>query len=134
MAAEDLDLSFLPTGLVDIARIIGLDLSLKLVRHLGGLELPIPKRGTDSRVYDAIAEVVGTEAASKLVARYGDTRLNIPRCLRAGLEARNALIRAAYDRGEPVDGLALAHGLTSRQIRTILNSAPAAPTVQVELF
>lgn len=127
--AEDL----LPQGIKDLASVIGLPDALRLMTQLGGLELYMPK-SRNSRVWDTLAEVIGEEAADRMVARYADTRLNIPRGVVAARAARNARLRAAYDGGTPVDTLALEYHLTVRHVREILNAPDEMPAGQIGLF
>lgn len=128
-----MSLAALPGGIRDIAEVIGLAGAIQLMHTLGGLELPIPK-GTDSRIYDLLVDVVGTESADRLVAHYGDTRLNIPKGAAAARAARDARMRAAYDQGQSVEALVMEYHLTSRRVREILNAPVVAVYEQMGLF
>jgi len=67
-----------------------------------------------------IAEVAGVEAALAIARRFPGCRLEIPVCRDLLAEVRNRQIRADYDAGESVNGLAVRYRLTSRHICTIL--------------
>lgn len=105
-----------PAYLVDL---LGATAVAALVRAFGGLVLDIPKR-RDGQAYQRIEEVVGPEAAAKLVEKFAGTPLYVARMYAAGLAARNRQIRAAYDQRVSVAELARQHQLTERQIWNIL--------------
>ncbi|BAK76471.1 Mor transcription activator domain protein [Pseudogulbenkiania sp. NH8B] len=89
----------LPENARELVRLIGLNLTMKLVDLLGGTHFPIPKTAKqEGQYFAALAEVVGVEAAKVLIRQYGNTRLYVPKCAAALRALRDANIRADYDR------------------------------------
>ncbi|MDP3427014.1 MAG: Mor transcription activator family protein [Humidesulfovibrio sp.] len=136
---EQAELSSLPATARDMAQVIGLRKTLRLVETLGGTTFPVPKRETrlGELRFNVLAEVVGVEAAEVLVRRYGSTDLYIPRCADALRHARDAGIIREYEQligtmsgNEAVQRLARSHSLSDRRIFDILKSTPMA-TVNV---
>ncbi len=109
----------LPESLHEIADLIGLPATLKLVERWGGLiKLYIPLEITPEH---PLAVTLGWEAAQALVVTYGGDEIrNIPRCAAGIRTLRNVAIRTEHDAGVSAVRLALKHGLTERQIWTIL--------------
>lgn len=113
-----LTLDDLPESLREVVDLIGLAATLKLVEHFGGrTQLYVPR---DIDHDHPIAQAVGITAARKLATVYSaDTLRNIPRCAEGLRRIRNTEIRARHP-AESAATLALAFGLTERQIWTIL--------------
>lgn len=114
-----LTLDDLPESLRDVVELIGLAATLKLVEHFGGLiALYVPR---DIEPEHPIAVALGITAARKLAAHYGtDCLRNIPRCVNGLRRIRDAEIHARREAGETPARLALAFGLTERQVWAIL--------------
>ena len=114
-----LALNDLPESLRELVDLIGLAATLKLVEHFGGLiSLYVPR---EIEAHHPIAVALGITAARKLSSHYGtDCLRNIPRCVNGLRRIRDAEIRARRESGESAAKLALAFGLTERQIWTIL--------------
>jgi hypothetical protein len=114
-----LTLDDLPESLRDVVELIGLPATLKLVEHFGGLiALYIPR---DIEPDHPIAQAIGITAARKLAAHYGtDCLRNIPRCVVGMRRIRDAEIHVRHEAGESPARLALAFGLTERQVWSIL--------------
>lgn len=136
---EHAELSSLPATARDMAEVIGLRKTLRLVEALGGTTFPVPKRETKlgELRFNVLADVIGVDAADILVRRYGSTDLYIPRCAEALRRARDAVICREYDRliqtmsgNEAVQRLARTHRLSDRHIFNILKRMPES-TVQV---
>lgn len=113
-----LTLDDLPESLHEVVDLIGLPATLKLVEHFGGFtQLYVPR---DIEPDHPIAQALGVTAARKLSSVYGaDTLRNIPRCAEGLRRIRNDEVRARRP-AESAATLALAFGLTERQIWTIL--------------
>lgn len=128
IGAEDL-----PRSLRDVVALIGLPATLLLVERFGGLiALYVP---TDIGPEHSISVAIGAPAARKLAARYGgDCIRNIPRCAAGLRRIRNTDIRARRAKGESAARLALAFGLTERQIWSILNETDTGNNAQSALF
>lgn len=113
-----IDERYLPGILQDIAELIGLPGTLKLVETYGGVRLYVPKK--IDAAHD-LARLIGLEQATTLAETYGgELHFDIPRAVAATLAARNARIRADRAAGMTHRELALANKITERQIRNIL--------------
>ena len=114
----------LPGSLAEIARVIGVSATLKLIERFGGTRLYVPgaKRLTEDHV---IARTIGLAAARAIVKIWGEDRLEIPRAARALRLARNRAVRRESSTLS-VPKLALKWGLTERQIYQIRRLPVAA--------
>ncbi len=115
VATIEIDERLLPRTVRDIAEIIGLQATLKLVEHYQGVPMWVPVNYDPEHI---LVRLVGHEAALKLIEQYGGEKPEIPRCTDAIRAVRNAKI-CASDKSQRQ--LALEHGLTIRQIRNIQN-------------
>ncbi len=135
----------LPDVVHTIVKLVGLPAAMRLVDQLGGTTFPIAMRR--SRLgeirYEALAEIVGSEAADLLTAHFGGEVLYIPRCAKALRELMYRSIRAEFDsltRDQTaihaVTQLALRYRLADRHVWRILKrsdvSGRAPP--QADLF
>ncbi len=135
-------LADLPETARDLAALIGLPTTLKLVRQLGGTTIPVAKGRTrlGAARREMLAEVVGDEATDTLTRHYGGEVLYIPRCHAALLAARDraihtrfdASIRAGASANQTVAELARTHRLSDRRIWDILKVVPVES--QPDLF
>lgn len=122
----------LPASARDLAGLIGLPATLRLVEGWGGvMRLYVPK---DLAADHELARALGLEAARALVGVYGGDYLpSVPRCADALRQARNrALLRRRAEGASPAV-LALEFGLTERQVWNIFASARAAGPPQARL-
>lgn len=118
----ELEARYLPGVLQDIAELIGLPGTLKLVEAYGGVRLYVPKK-LDAE-HD-LARLLGLDHATTLAETYGgEDHFDIPRAVAATRAARDTCIRADRAAGMTHRELALANKLTERQIRTILGDEP----------
>ena len=85
VASEDL-----PDMARQLIDLIGMTNTFKLVDQWGGTTFPVAagKHALGRLRYDMLAEAVGVQAADKLTAEYGRTRLYIPQCSGALRRAR----------------------------------------------
>lgn len=135
----------LPSSFASLITVAGSEAAFTLVRRLPGTHFPIGKNqtGAGKRLFAALAEIVGEEAAEKISRAYATERkIWIPKCQDAVLEMRNRLIRRQFDELTAdgrmgaqlaVRNLALAHSLTERwvwQITKETDKTPAASTQQ----
>lgn len=117
MSAE-IEARYLPGVLQEIAELIGLPGTLKLVETYGGARLYVPKK--IDAAHD-LARLIGLDHATLLADTYGgEDHFDIPRAVTATRAARDARIRADRATGTTHRELALANKLTERQIRNIL--------------
>ena len=82
-----------------------------------------------------IAEECGLDAALKIAKLFGGTHPFIPKLDAFYREGRNQRIRVQYEAGGVTAAqLALQHGLTERQIFTILGEEPETPPPSLPLI
>lgn len=114
----DIEARYLPSILQDMAELIGLPATLKLVEAYGGVRLYIPKRFDPDH---PLVKLVGHAHAAKLCESYGgELHFDIPRAVAATRAARDARMRNDRSLGVTHRELALRYVLTERQIRNIL--------------
>lgn len=89
----------LPESIRDIALIIGLPATLRLVKEWGGSSFSFSKNINEAgqEQFAELEEIIGQSAAKTLTHHYGGTVLYIPRCIAALREARDRAIRAQFD-------------------------------------
>lgn len=123
----------LPDSVQALITVIGFNETLELVRLMGGTTYPLRQgytKNSQSRVA-YLEEIIGSEAAGRLVEAMAPCNLFIPRCETALYELRNRKIRSQFDRQtaggtpayEAVNDLALAHRLSDRHVWRILKQA-----------
>ncbi|MEX3688880.1 Mor transcription activator family protein [Paraburkholderia sp. BR14263] len=135
----------LPDAIKVVIRLIGLPASVKLVEQLGGTTFPVSLRR--SRLgeirYEALSEVVGTDAADALTKHFGGDTLYIPMCKVALRELLHREIRSDFDSItrehsalHTVAELAKKYRISDRQIWRILkkHDNEALPCEQGALF
>jgi Mor family transcriptional regulator len=122
--------ALLPDSVQQIAALIGLAYTLKLVEAFGGTTFPVSKnrRRMGQIRYEALAEVVGVDAADLLTHHYGGDVLAIPKCAQALRELRDRQLRADFDlltrdagAVPTVTQLARRYRLTERHVWRLLN-------------
>lgn len=135
MNAEGVDLADLPESLAELARLIGLAPALALVRARGGVRIYIPLE-VETLPGHWLAETVGWHGAVAMVERFGgDGHYLVPKALKAFQQARNRRLVAQYLAGRSQRDLALAYGLSERQVCAIVAAAGAdRDAAQAELF
>lgn len=125
-----LDAGDLPPRLAQLAETIGLAATLRLVECRGGTKIYVPESATAEHW---LARTIGVAALQKLVDAYRGDMLEIDRAAAAVRAARDREIIARYAAGESTATLALAFGLTQRQIFNIL-ARVARPIDQADMF
>lgn len=127
-----------------IARLIGLPKSLKLIEAWGGTTFPVSKNvRRDGQIrFEALAEVIGIEAAQILTFHFGGEVLAIPRCAVAMREVRDRMLRHDFDQETQehpavhvVTQLARRYQMTERNVWRLLKQTDKAKEVrQAVLF
>lgn len=119
----------LPPLLQDFVRLIGLDATMALVRHSGGLRIyiPTPERVTPDHSF---AHVIGLDNLLKLAEVYGgESHFQLPKAEKAMIQVRNARIAQAYATHKTARELACEYHLTEGQIvRIVAAMGATAPT------
>lgn len=108
----------LPETLQELAEVIGLEETLLVVRHFGGIRIYIPRDAAGH----SLADVLGADALAALTRVYGGDRIEVPKGAKL---VRDAVIRQRHYGTDGTDGenamqLARAFFLTERQVRRIL--------------
>ena len=122
-------LELLPPLLQDFVRLVGLDATMALVRHTGGLRIyiPTPDRVTPDHPF---AHVMGLENLLKLAEAYGgESHFQLPKAERALIQVRNARIAEAYRTHKTARELACEYHLTESQIVRIVAAMGATAPV-----
>lgn len=120
--ADVIDIDLLPQLLQDFERLIGLEPTMALVRHSGGLRIyiPTPKRVSADHVF---AHVIGLENLLKLAEVYGgEAHFQLPKAEKALIQVRNARIAKAYGTHKTARELAAEYHLTEGQIVRIVSA------------
>lgn len=120
---REIDADELPETLVEIAEVIGLPATLRLVEGWGGLRLYIPQPEHLSGEHPLVQQL-GEDAARSLAEIYAREKVDIPRCLAAVRGVRNRRIATAHRQGMSVRRLAIEHHLTERAVWMILAADP----------
>lgn len=114
----DIDASLLPGVLREMVSCIGLQATLRIVEHYGGVRLYVP---VEIEADHPIAQMIGLDAARKLAAEYGgQDHFDIPRAAAALRAVRARQIRADRATGMTHRALARKYHLTERWIRHVL--------------
>ncbi len=131
-AWSELSTDLLPRVLQDFVRLIGLHATMILVEHFGGRRLYIPAQPTPDHT---LAQLIGLDKLQALSKVYGlEAPMDIPRAVAALRHLRNLKIRSEYG-PKSAAKLAREHGLTERQVYSIVGELAQAPDPnQVNLF
>lgn len=134
----------LPESARQLAALIGLPHTLKLVERLGGTTFPVSKNKTPAGIarFEVLADVVGEDHAHQLCRHFGGFPLYIPACAEALRALRDqtintrfeSLVRTGTSANAAVAELARAHRLSDRRVWDILKKPELVPNAQVELF
>ncbi|WP_296639154.1 hypothetical protein [Roseinatronobacter sp.] len=96
----------------EIERVIGLDLTVRLLQRRGGCELHIPQRVPGS----LLADIVGDDAAAKLAEVIGPGKIVLPCAHLRGQGARREDARAMLRQGASLQQVALACDMHMRTV------------------
>ena len=109
----------LPESAQDMARLIGIEGVLRLVRNWGGSELYIPGSHVER---SQLSRVLGKPSARLLAQHWGGTSIYIPALKSLRQLTRDRAARADYDRGGvTARELAIKYGVSTRRIKAILS-------------
>lgn len=108
--------SDLPPLAVEMIKVMGEVPAMRLVHEMRGLYLcvpgwPLKRRSTR---FEALENIVGTEAARKFAKRWGDVEIQVPKCAAAMRRVRDLDIARRYDAGEPVQDICRRYDITER--------------------
>lgn len=96
----------------EIERVIGLDLTVRLLKRRGGCELHIPRRAQGS----LLAEIVGEDAAAKLAEAIGPGKVLLPCAHLRGQFARREDACKMLREGMSLQQVALACDMHTRTV------------------
>jgi len=102
----------------EIAQMIGIEATAKLVAEYGGTRLYIASSLNPDK---KLLKLLGQEIAQQLADEFGGLRPEIPRAVKAHAYLRNENIRADRAAGMNTRELARKYELTERTIRKITN-------------
>lgn len=135
LGEEEWDL--LPDTAQQLARLLGLDAALNLVRDMGGRTVRVPHGHTarGRAVLAELARCVGEDGARALAREYAATQLYIPRCTRAFVALRNAALARDHEQWSgqgfsergTVSRLSARYGISDRYVWRILKETPVQP-------
>ncbi|MFZ6748538.1 Mor transcription activator family protein [Undibacterium sp. Ren11W] len=118
LSADSISIDDLPQQLRQVADLIGLQATLVLVRHYGGVRLYVPMLMTPEHI---LSRLIGFETALKLASEFGGIdHFDIPRATGALRLVRNRQIADKYVKGKSLRNLALEYAMTERAIVKIL--------------
>lgn len=136
----------LPASAKLFIQLIGLPRTVQLIQAWGGTTFPMSKnqRRLGQIRFEALAEVIGVDAAKVLTQHFGGETLAIPRCSAAILEMRNRAIREEFDEltrthsaNHAASELARKYHITDRWVYQVLSRADShggGETIQGGLF
>jgi len=129
---KPLPLHLLPRKLREMVDCCGESVTLAIWKHYGGGHLSVPEKLSSRH---ALVTLLGRDEATKFCRLYEGEVLNIAKADMALRAVRNALICQQREQGAGLFSLAREHGLTERQVQSILK-AGADPVVsqQLDLF
>lgn len=117
-----------------LIRLIGTDATAVLIEAAGGTTLSIKaKKKAGNALYEALAEIVGYEAADAITKEYAGKALYIPNCKAAINDHRNRAIQTrfnellmqGYSRAGAIGMIAAETRLSDRSIREIVKEQTA---------
>ena len=124
--------SDLPPTVQNLIRLAGWRATMALVREMTGARIYPPTspraRWSDDAVarFERVAELTGQRAAERIYREYAGDVIEIPSCRGALTAARNRMLRADYDAGCTIEELCVRHGLSRRQVFTVLKGGDDA--------
>lgn len=117
LTEDKVDIEDLPGVLRQMADLIGLQATLTIVKHYGGVRLYVPRNMTPEHI---LAKMIGFPAACKLSKEYGGVdHFDIPRAVAAIRNARDADIARKLSMGKSARDLAIEYQMTERGINKV---------------
>jgi hypothetical protein len=105
-------MSLFPGIAGEIEDLIGVELTTLLLRRWGGCQINIPKRTKNSK----LAEVIGQEAAQKVINGIGHGKMTLPCASLRGIGGRRAEAKSMLMRGASLQQVALECDLHTRTV------------------
>lgn len=130
----ELATALLPPLLKDFVRLIGVQATMSLVEHFGGLRIyiPTPEYATDDHQF---SKIIGLDNLKKLGKDYGGLpHFQLPKAYSALVQLRNARIAADYAKNKTARQLAVEYRITESQIvRIVARQGVKAPADRRQL-
>jgi hypothetical protein len=122
---KGITLEDLPDQAREIAGVVGLDDTLRIVSVYGGMALSFSDdtQGEVGTRRDIITQLLGKKKATAFFRRFVNRILYIPRCASALKKVRDVEICQKYDRATTIAELVGEYRLTERQIWNILKES-----------
>ena len=114
----------------EIEQVIGVELTTLMMRRWGGCEVFIPKHAPGTK----LAEVIGPEAAAKVIREIGHGKIVLPCGAFRGAKRRRAEAMGLLRQGQSVQQVALTCDLHTRTVqgyRAMLDAEAGAPQLQL---
>lgn len=115
-----INIELLPPVLREMVRVLGESAAFKLVEHLGGRRLIVPKR---LKMEDPLLDLLGGKAFAKLVNYSGGSVIELPKYDSVTRQLRHERVRACRALGLTGDQTATKTGYTRRQVMNIWAAA-----------
>ena len=129
----ELPLRYFPAGFLTIREYCGDAVMWGLFTKFSGARVSVPKKFPGGE--HSLSLHLGVEGCAALVAAFGGSVINVPKCDAAKRALRDASIRARLAAGEHVNALAAEFGLTYRQVQKIGRGVLVEPAaVNFDLF
>jgi hypothetical protein len=121
LTEDNVAVDSLPSVLRDMAGIIGLQATLKIVKHYGGVRLYVPRSMSPEHI---LSRIIGFEAAIKLAGEFGGMdHFDIPRAVAAIRATRNAEMSEKFRKGKTLRELAIEYAMTERGVMKALDAS-----------
>lgn len=115
-----INIELLPPVLREMVRVLGESAAFKLVEHLGGRRLIVPKR---LKMEDPLLDLLGGKAFAKLVNYAPGSVIELPKYDSVTRQLRHERVRACRALGMTGDRTATETGYTRRQVMNIWAAA-----------
>lgn len=104
-----------------LVEMIGLDATISLIQAEGGNELRLAEViDGHSSAWVRLVEIIGDDAATRLVRDWPDTRIYVPMCLQALRTQRTREIIRRFDAGESFDSIRSRYKISRRHLFRLL--------------
>ena len=123
----------LPPTALELCTLVGFKTAFRIMQDFGGQQLAISKNKNKQgkRLFHALVEKVGLDAAEKLTAAFGGMRLfSVPKCKTAVAELKHRKIRQRFDEvaaqmpyQDAVNQVAWAFGVSGSWVVRVLKNA-----------
>lgn len=121
MQADEISIEDLPDTLAQVAEVIQLPATLRLVEHFGGSRVYVPMKASQGH---PLIRLIGASRASALCARFGGQHINVAHLVHRQLRTRDEEIQRGRASGLSARELARRFGISERQVYRALHRQP----------